>query len=83
MSAWTIGAIALFALLAPCLIVCVTKEIVDALIGLELAGTIGAIELVVLSEAFHRQPFVDLALILAVLTFIGSLAFARLLERRV
>jgi multisubunit Na+/H+ antiporter MnhF subunit len=34
----------------------------------------------VLSEGFHRQPFVDLAVVLAVLSVVGSLAFARLME---
>jgi multisubunit Na+/H+ antiporter MnhF subunit len=36
---------------------------------------------VLLSEGFHRQPFVDLAIVAAVLSFAGSLVFARILER--
>jgi ABC-type dipeptide/oligopeptide/nickel transport system permease subunit len=36
--------------------------------------------LIVLSEGFHRQPFIDLAIILAVLSVVGSLAFARIME---
>jgi multisubunit Na+/H+ antiporter MnhF subunit len=38
--------------------------------------------LLLLAEGFHRQPFVDLALVFAVLQFAGSLAFVRMLERR-
>jgi multisubunit Na+/H+ antiporter MnhF subunit len=34
-----------------------------------------------LCEGFHRQPFIDLALLFAVMTVIGALAFARLMER--
>jgi multisubunit Na+/H+ antiporter MnhF subunit len=34
----------------------------------------------VLSEGFHRQPFVDLAVVLALVSIVGSLAFARLME---
>jgi multisubunit Na+/H+ antiporter MnhF subunit len=35
----------------------------------------------VLSEAFQRQPFIDLAVIMAALTIVGGVIFARLLER--
>jgi multisubunit Na+/H+ antiporter MnhF subunit len=34
-----------------------------------------------LCEGFHRQPFIDLALVFALLTMLGSFAFARLMER--
>jgi multisubunit Na+/H+ antiporter MnhF subunit len=34
-----------------------------------------------LCEGFHRQPFIDLALLFAVMSVIGALAFARLMER--
>src|SRR5947208_724530 len=47
----------------------------------ELAGTLSTVELIMLAEGIHRQPFIDLALVLAVMSLIGSLAFARLLER--
>ena len=38
--------------------------------------------LVLLSEGFHRQPFVDLAVVFAPMSLVGSLVFARLMERR-
>ena len=37
--------------------------------------------LVLLSEGFHRQPFVDLAVVFAPMSLVGSLLFARLMER--
>ena len=83
MSAWILAAIVLIAALAAPLVVCVTRSIEDALVALELAGTVTAVIFIVLAEGFHRQPFVDLALVTAFLSFIGSLAFVRLLERRV
>ena len=82
MSAWILAAIILVGALALPVLVCVTRTIVDALIALELAGTVSTVVFVVLAEGFHRQPFVDLALVMAFLSFIGSLAFVRLLERR-
>ena len=33
-----------------------------------------------LSEGFHRQPFVDLAVVLALVSTVGSLTFARMME---
>ena len=37
--------------------------------------------LMLLAEGFHRQPFIDLALVLALLSLIGAMAFARLMEK--
>ena len=50
--------------------------------ALELAGVIAPLVLLLMAEGFHRQPFADLALVLAFLSFAGSLAYARFLERR-
>jgi multisubunit Na+/H+ antiporter MnhF subunit len=33
-----------------------------------------------LCEGFHRQPFVDLALLFALLSMVGAMVFARLME---
>jgi multisubunit Na+/H+ antiporter MnhF subunit len=52
----------------------------SALAALEVASTIAVTVLIVLSEGFHRQPFIDLAVVLAVLSVVGSLAFARIME---
>jgi multicomponent Na+:H+ antiporter subunit F len=83
MSAWLLAAIVLLGALGACVVGCLVFSILDALVALELAGTVSTVIFLVLAEGFHRQPFVDLALVLAVLTFVGSLAFVRLLERRV
>jgi multisubunit Na+/H+ antiporter MnhF subunit len=82
-SAWILASIVLVCALGACVVGCLVRTILDALIALELGGTIATVTFIVLAEGVHRQPFVDLALVLAVLTFVGSLAFARLLERRV
>ena len=60
---------------------CVFAEPRSALAAVEVAGTLAATALMVLSEGFHRQPFIDLAVVLAVLSVVGSLAFARMMER--
>ncbi len=81
MNEWEIAAAALGAAVVPCLGVCVLTGAMRALVAFELAGTLVASALMLLSEGFHRQPFVDLALLLALLSVIGAMAFARLMER--
>jgi multisubunit Na+/H+ antiporter MnhF subunit len=80
MSEWLIAAIILIAALVPCLVVCLFASTASALVALEVAGTLATTTLMVLAEGTHRQPFVDLALILGLLSIIGALTFARMME---
>jgi multisubunit Na+/H+ antiporter MnhF subunit len=80
MNEWEIAAVVLLAAIVPCVGVCVLASASDALVALELAGTLTATALMVLCEGFHRQPFVDLALVLVLLSLVGALAFARMME---
>jgi multisubunit Na+/H+ antiporter MnhF subunit len=50
-------------------------------VALEIAAVLATTILMLLSEGFHRQSFIDLAVVLAPLGLIGSLTFARLMER--
>jgi multisubunit Na+/H+ antiporter MnhF subunit len=81
MNEWEIAAAALGAALIPCLAVCLSTGAMRALAAFQVAGTVASSALMLLAEGFHRQPFVDLALLLAVLSVIGAMAFARLMER--
>ena len=81
MNEWEIAALALGVAIVPCLAVCILARATSALVALELAGTLLASALMALCEGFHRQPFIDLALLFAFLSVIGALAFARLMER--
>jgi multicomponent Na+:H+ antiporter subunit F len=81
MNEWLLAAVILLGALVPCGVVCVMRSAIEGLVALELAGVIDTTILVLLSEGFHRQPFVDLAVVAAVLSFAGSLVFARILER--
>lgn len=83
MNAWEIAALVLFVVLLVCIVLPAFVEPIDGVVALEVAGTTGAAILLLLSEGLHRQPFADLALVFAALAFVGALAFARLLERRV
>ena len=81
MNVWLICATVLMLGLLPCLWVCVRHSPLDALVALELASTITTLVLVLLAQGYRRDPFMDLALVSALLSFAGALSFARFLER--
>lgn len=81
MNAWLIGALALVPALLACGAACALLDAFGALVALELAGVLATAELMLLAEGTHRQPFADLALVLAFMSVIGSLTFVRLMER--
>jgi multisubunit Na+/H+ antiporter MnhF subunit len=81
MNKWEIVAVVLAVAMAPCLGVAVLAGAEHALAAVEVASTLLTTLLMVLSEGFHRQPFIDLAVIFALVSIAGALAFARLMER--
>jgi multisubunit Na+/H+ antiporter MnhF subunit len=80
-NAWLVAATVLIAGLLPCLWVAARGTIVGALAALELASTITTLALLMIAQGLRRDPFMDLALVSALLSFAGALAFARFLER--
>jgi len=78
---WTVTAIALLICMLGAFIRCLRGDLVSRLVGLQAGGIFCTTILLVLTEAYHRAPFVDLALTLALLTFGAGLVFARFLER--
>jgi len=81
MNEWVIAAVVLLiAGTLPLGLTCLLSDAIDGVIALSLTGVIATLVLLLLAEGFHRQPFVDLAVALAVMSFIGSVAFVRFLE---
>jgi multisubunit Na+/H+ antiporter MnhF subunit len=78
---WEIAAAALAIALVPCLAVCVLSPPTHGLVSVQLAGVLVSTILMLLAEGFHRQPFIDLAVILAPMSLVGAITFARLMER--
>jgi multisubunit Na+/H+ antiporter MnhF subunit len=78
---WEIAATVLGFALIPCLAVCLLAPVEHGLVALELGGVLATTILMLLAEGFHRQPFIDLAVVLAPTSLVGSLAFARMMER--
>ena len=81
MNEWQIAAAVLGAALIPCALVALLATAPHGLAAVEVASVLLSTILMLLSEGFHRQPFIDLAVVFAVLSLIGSLTFARLMER--
>jgi len=81
MSVWEVCAVVLAGAMLPCIGVCLLAGAADALAALEVLGTVTTTVLMILAEAYDRQPFIDLALVFAFLSVIGALAFARLMEQ--
>lgn len=81
MNEWEIAALVLAVAMLPCLAVCFVAGAAHGLAAIEVASTLLASVLMLLAEGFHRQPFVDLAIVFALLSVLGALVFARLMER--
>ena len=80
MNEWEIAAVVLIGAGLPCIAICAFGGAMEALAALEVASTLACTALMVLAEGLHRQPFIDLALVLAFLSLVGALVFARMME---
>jgi multicomponent Na+:H+ antiporter subunit F len=67
--------------LGPCLVATLRGEPADRLAGLILAGPLATLVLLLLAAAYGRPAYLDVALVLALLSFAGSLVYARFLGR--
>lgn len=81
MNAWLIAATVLLAGLAPLFVVALRAPRIDAVVALEVAGTIATLALLCLAEGFDRSAYSSTAITLAVASFIGALLLARTFER--
>lgn len=81
MNVWLIAVAVLLTGLVPCLWVAMRGTIMSAMAALELASTITTLALLMIAQGMRRDPFMDLALVSAILSFAGALTFVRFLER--
>jgi multisubunit Na+/H+ antiporter MnhF subunit len=78
---WLLCAAVLVALLVPLAAVAAFGSPDDGLVALELASVLVTVALLLMAVGMGRQILGDLALVLAVASFAGALAYAVLLER--
>lgn len=81
MTFWLVAAAVLVAMLVPLAALAALGTPDDGLVALELASTVTVVALLLMAVGLERQIFGDLALVLAVASFAGSLIYAVLLER--
>jgi multisubunit Na+/H+ antiporter MnhF subunit len=81
MNEWQLAATVLGFALIPCLAVALLRPPPHGLAALQVASVLTSSILMLLSEGFRRQPFIDLAVVFAPMSIVGSLTFARLMER--
>lgn len=81
MNAYLLAAAVLLGGLAPLFWACSRHSPLEGLVALALGGNVATLVLLLIAEGTHRAPFFDLAVVSAVLSFAGGLAFARFLER--
>lgn len=81
MNEWLWAATVLLASILPCALAGLWKSPAQILVGVQVAGPIGSLALLLIAEGTGREPFGDLAIAMAVMSFAGSLLIVRFLER--
>ena len=80
---WLIAALVLLVAFVPVAVVAFYARPTSGLVSLQIAGSNATLILLLLSQGFGRQPFVDLALIAAVMSFVGTVVLAGFVEQGV
>lgn len=80
MNGWLWAATVLAAALVPLAVLCVRLPAPEGIVAIEAAGVDAVLALLLISEGTNRQPFGDLALVLAVVSFVGAIAYLRFVE---
>ena len=81
MNPWLWAAFTLLFALLPALITCFRGDVGERLVGLEFAGCVVVLILVLLAQGVHHPSFYDLPLALALLSFGSGMVFARFVQR--
>ena len=80
MNGWLWGATVLVAALVPLAILCTRLRAPESIVAIEAAGIDAVLALLLIAQGTNRQPFGDLALVLAVVSFVGAIAYLRFVE---
>lgn len=81
MNDWLIAALVLLVALVPPGATAFRAGPRSGMVALQVCGSSATLILLLLSQGFARQPFVDLALIAAVMSTIGILVLAGFIEQ--
>jgi multicomponent Na+:H+ antiporter subunit F len=78
---WLLAATLLLLGLVPCLLVAARAPLPDGLVALQLAGVVVSLSILLLAVGFDRSIYADAAVLIALLSFAGGMAFVRYLQR--
>lgn len=81
MNAFLVAAAALLACFALCGVVCVRARVIDAVVALQLAGSVMVTCLICLAQGLHSSSAFNLPVICALLVSINALVFAKFMGR--
>lgn len=81
MNLWLIGALALLPGFAPCFWLGFAGRTVDRVVAAQLGTVLTSLVLLLVGAGEQRSFFADMSLTLVLLSFPGTLVFARFLER--
>jgi multicomponent Na+:H+ antiporter subunit F len=78
---WLLAATVLLLGLVPCLVVAARASAANGVAALQLAGVVAALAILLLAVGFDRSIYADAAILIALLSFAGGMAFVRYLQR--
>lgn len=81
MNIWLITAFVLVLLLFPVLIASIRRRLVDRLIAMELGGIMASYIFIVLGVDSGQTIYIDVAIVILILSFGGGILYTRFLER--
>ena len=81
LTAWLVSAAVLLAGMTLCGLAAARRPAFEAIVALEMAGTLVTIALVCLAVGFQRSAYGNVPVIAAVLNWVGSLVYIRFLDR--
>lgn len=81
MNAFEVAATALLCAYVPLGAVAVVRRAIDGVVALELGGTIAMLSILCFAEGFHRSFEYGVAILAAVVFWIGGLVYVRFLGR--
>ena len=81
LTAWLLSAAVLVVGMALCGLAAWRRPPFEALMALEMAGTLATVALVCLTVGFQRTSYGNVPLMMAVLNWVGALVYVRFLDR--
>ena len=81
MNPWLLAGTVLLIGLVPCLVVAARAPAADGIAALQLAGVVVALTILLLAVGFDRSIYADAAILIALLSFAGGMAFVRFVQR--